>query len=210
MRFVTGPIFLVGGGGHASDVLNLIERCGRLAEVAGYYDDDAAPARMQRWGVSHLGPAAGARFETGSFVLGVGMPATKVAVLAVIHVGDAIPLTLVDPAAVIGYGAELGPGTVVFPGGVVSAMASLGQHGLIHHHAVIGHDTVVGARCSVMPGATVSGDCVLGDDVLIGTNAAVRQGVTVGAGARVGAGAAVVADVLPGVTVIGVPARAQR
>ncbi len=48
---------------------------------------------------------------------------------------------------------------------------------------------------------------VIGDDVWIGIGAIVLKGVRIGPGARVGAGAVVTADVAPGTTVIGNPAR---
>jgi sugar O-acyltransferase (sialic acid O-acetyltransferase NeuD family) len=201
------PIFILGGGGHASDVLNVIERVGLLADVAGCHDDRADLPRMQRWGIPHLGPLAGRRLERGRFVLGVGLPATKSKVLDAVDPGVATPLTLVDPGAMVGHGVVLGEGTVVFPGGCVSALVSLGSHSLVGHNGVVGHNTVLGARCSVMPGAAVSGDCEIGDDVLIGANAVVVQGISIGSGATVGAGAVVTRDVAPDVTVFGVPAK---
>lgn len=48
---------------------------------------------------------------------------------------------------------------------------------------------------------------VIGDDVWIGIGAIVLKGVRIGTGARIGAGAVVTADVGPGTTVIGNPAR---
>lgn len=201
------PIFVLGGGGHASDVLNMLERLGLLGDVAGCLDDSEDLPRMRRWGVPRLGPLAGARLDRGRYVLGVGTPAVKAKLLAAFDPGEATALTLVDPGAMCGYGATLGEGTVVLTGGCVSAMAGLGAHCLVGQNSPIGHDTVLGARCSVMPGAAVSGDCQIGADVLIGTNAAVLQGVTIGAGATVGAGAVVTRDIPPGVTVVGAPAR---
>lgn len=201
------PIFLLGGGGHANDVLNAIERVGLLDDIAGCFDDRADPLRMQRWGVKYLGPLAGQCLERGLYVIGVGMPGAKAHVLKAIDPGEATALVLVDPSAMIGHGAELGEGTVVLFGGCVSALANIGPHCLIGHNSLIGHDTIVGARSSVMPSAAVSGDCQIGEDVLIGTNAAVLQGIAVGSGATVGAGALVTRDVAPGSTVAGTPAR---
>jgi serine acetyltransferase len=44
--------------------------------------------------------------------------------------------------------------------------------------------------------------------VLVGTGAQILQYVQVGEGAQVGAGAVVTKDVPPGVTVVGIPAKA--
>jgi sugar O-acyltransferase (sialic acid O-acetyltransferase NeuD family) len=200
-------IHIVGGGGHASDVLNVIERLGLIGDVAGCLDDRSDPARMRRWGIAYLGGVTGGRLAGGLFILGIGTPAVKAKVLESLDHGAAQALTLVDPTALIGHGAEMGNGTVVMPGGCVSTHAELGSHCLVGHNSVIGHDTVLGERCSVMPGAAVSGDCELGDEVLIGSNAVVLQGVTLGTGVVVGAGAVVTRHVGAGVTVVGVPAR---
>jgi serine O-acetyltransferase len=51
---------------------------------------------------------------------------------------------------------------------------------------------------------------VLGEGATIGTGARILGPVTIGEGARVGANAVVVADVPPGVTVVGVPAKPLR
>ena len=200
-------IYVIGGGGHASDVLNVVKRLGLLERVAGCFDDRPDPERMRRWGVKYLGAIDDARVRRGRFILGVGWPATKARLLALLDGGEIAPMTLIDPGAMVGHGAELGAGTVVLTGGCVSAMATLGPHCLIGHNSVVGHDSVLGARCSVMPGVAVSGDCRIGDDVMVGTNAAVLQGVTIGDGAQIGAGAIVTEDVPPGVTVVGAPAR---
>jgi len=200
-------IYIVGGGGHAGDVLNVIERLGIVGDVAGCLDDRSDPARLRRWGIPNLGGVTGARLAGGRFILGIGTPAVKARVLELLDHSAAQALTLVDPAAMIGHGAEMGNGTVVMPGGCVSTHAELGSHCLVGHNSVIGHDTVLGERCSVMPGAAVSGDCELGNDVLIGSNAVVLQGVTLGDGVMVGAGAVVTQPVSAGVTVVGVPAR---
>jgi len=65
----------------------------------------------------------------------------------------------------------------------------------------------VEAGAHVAPGATLAGLVQIGACAFIGTGAAVLPRCRVGADAIVGAGAVVVADVPPGVTVYGVPAR---
>ena len=71
----------------------------------------------------------------------------------------------------------------------------------------IGHDALVGEGCELAPGTVVGGFVTLGRDVRCGVGVIIRPRVTVGDGARLGAGAVVVADVPPGETWIGNPAR---
>lgn len=193
-------ILIVGGGGHASDVLSVIEALN--LEAAGLYDlHPIDPRRFEGRGVSQID----GRGEATHFVLGIGWPAGRRR--AVGDGGELIAATLIHPRATVHPSARIGAGTVIMPGAIVSAGAVIREHALIHHNAVIGHDAQVGDFVSVMPGASVSGDTVLGPGCLIGANATVIQGLTVGADAKVGAGAVVTRDVPPGTTVVGCPAR---
>ncbi len=100
-------------------------------------------------------------------------------------------------------------GCILTAGARVTTNITLGRHTQLHVNCTIGHDSVLDDFVSVYPGATVSGNVHLAEGVTIGTGANVLPGVTVGAGAFVGAGAVVTADVEPGVTVVGVPARSR-
>jgi serine O-acetyltransferase len=98
----------------------------------------------------------------------------------------------IPPEAQIGEGTHLGYGGL----GIV-----------IHKEAVIGRNVllspgvVIGGR-SEMPGAPI-----IEDNVLIGVGAKILGPVRIGEGAKVGANAVVIDDVLPGDTVVGIPAR---
>jgi len=97
---------------------------------------------------------------------------------------------------VIGVRAQFGPGFV-----------------LIHPVGVVINSSTVGGRNVWVESGVVIGDNkglspTLGDDIFVGSGAKIIGGVTLGSGARVGANAVVLHDVPPGVTVVGIPARA--
>ena len=205
------PVVLVGGGGHASDVLQAIEAANAVAplwRVVGILAD--AEVDMRRFagrGVEHIGAVADVATVDACYVLAIGWPWTRRKVAAEIGDRGRPAPPIVHPGAEVGAGVALGDGTVVLFGAHLSPMVRLGGHGLVSYGATVGHDTVFGDFASVMPGANVSGDVVAGNDVLIGTGATVREGVRLGDRVRVGASAAVVGDVGDGLTVVGVPAR---
>jgi sugar O-acyltransferase (sialic acid O-acetyltransferase NeuD family) len=197
-----GMLYIVGAGGHASDVADLAVRCGH--PPAGALDDGpVARDRLGSRGIAISG-GVGDLPADGSFTFGIGYPEPRR------RVADLTPdrphEALVDPSAVVSPTAELAEGVQVFWQAGVSPLCRLGRHALLSYGATVGHDTTLGAFTCVMPGARLSGDVRIGAGVLVGTGAVVLQGVEVGDGARVGAGAVVTRDVPPGATVVGVPA----
>jgi serine O-acetyltransferase len=100
---------------------------------------------------------------------------------------------------------SIGDPVVVHPG-VYLLHGQVVADGLveIHSGAVIGPFVTIGLRAGDVKGATIE------RDVSLGTGAKVIGGVRIGAGAKVGANAVVVADVPPGATVVGSPARPTR
>ena len=103
--------------------------------------------------------------------------------------------------------------------------ANIGKRLFIDHGmgVVIGETADIGDDVTLYHGVTLGGVApsvdsdsqrdvkrhpTLEQDVIVGSGAQILGPITVGAGARVGANAVVVADVDPGITVTGIPARA--
>ncbi len=106
----------------------------------------------------------------------------------------------------------------VFTGVEIHPGAEIGRRLFIDHATgvVIGETAVVGDDVTLYHGVTLGGTSLhkgkrhptLGDGVIVGSGAQVLGPITIGAGARIGANAVVLIDVPPGVTMVGVPARA--
>jgi sugar O-acyltransferase (sialic acid O-acetyltransferase NeuD family) len=204
-------LVLVGGGGHASDVLQAVEAVNTVRatyHVVGILDDrDVDTRRFSGRGVAHIGTIDDVATVDAAYVLCLGWPWTRHAVAQRIG-GRGCPASpIVHPSADVGVGVELGPGSVVLGHAHLSPFVRLGAHALVSYLSSIGHDTTFGDNASVMPNAAVSGGVTGGHRVLVGTGAAVREGVHLGDDVRIGAGAALVSDVAAGLMVIGVPAR---
>lgn len=207
-------IVVVGGGGHASDVLGVIEDLqaaggpsGQLEVVGLVHDGDIDASRFAGRGVSQVGQVDDlASLDATAYVLAVEWPADRRALFERVAGSGLEPATLIHPTATVGAGVELGAGTVVFAGAHVSPMVHVGVHGSLSNLSVVGYGATLGDFVSVMPAGVVSGDTILGDGCTIGTNATVIEGVKVGDSVILGAGAVAVAYIPPGVTAIGVPA----
>jgi len=205
-------LVLVGGGGHASDILGALEAIeanGGPRIVSGIVADaEIDMSRFKDRGVRQIGTIDDlSKLDVTHFVAAVGYPVGRKAVAIRAEAAGLKPYCVIHPSAWAPTGVAVGPGAVILARACISPGAVIGSHAMISNMAIIGHDCRVGDYVSVMPGAAVSGDTHLDEGCLIGTNAAVIEKRRVGAWATVGAGAVVVSDIPPNVTAMGAPAR---
>lgn len=105
----------------------------------------------------------------------------------------------------IGDGVELGAHCSVaratLDETVIGDRVKADDHVYVAHNATVGADTIISA------GAVICGSARIGPGTWIGARAAIKEAVSVGEGAVIGMGAVVIADVPPGRTAVGNPAR---
>lgn len=204
-------ILLLGAGGHARVVLDLLHTRGRMAaacldlsapdenwpqEVPWLgTDDELASLDPEDW---HLINCIG---STGRIDI------RKTVFQKAAAQGFSFD-TIVHSSAVVSGDTAIGPGSQIMAAAIVQAGAQLGANVLINTGAIVDHDAELGDHSHIAPGAVLSGAVSVGEAVHIGTGAVVRQGVTIGSGALIGAGAVVIGDVPAGECYIGNPARA--
>jgi sugar O-acyltransferase (sialic acid O-acetyltransferase NeuD family) len=92
----------------------------------------------------------------------------------------------------------------------MGADTRLGDFVLVQSTTVIGYEVEIGSYASIHSFAFLGGGVCIGEDVIVYPHATILPGIKVGAGAVIGAGSVVMADVPPGVTVIGNPAKVFR
>lgn len=218
---VTGrPLLLIGGGEHAGVVAEAAATGAGRWRIVGFTDPRPDLGPLASTGATHLGDDSTvlARFDPGSpddrpalvlAVGGIGDPGVRRRVAQRIEglASWTCWAVVVHGTAWVSPSAELSDGTVVLAGAIVNASATVGAHGIVNSRAVVEHDVRIGAFVHLGPGAIVGGGARVGSDVMVGMGALIRDHITVGDGATIGMGAVVVADVPPGVTVVGSPAR---
>lgn len=204
-------IVVVGGGGHAKVVINILRKESRH-EILGYTD---LQDRGVLLGSRYLGPdgslatlAAGREKLNAAIALGqVGLGEPRRALWTRLSlIGLSFPF-IVSPDAIVNDEVSGGEGAVIMDGAVINSGAIIGLGAIVNTNSTIEHDVVLGDWVHVAPGATVSGGVTIGDFSMIGAGATVIEGIKITSGCVVGAGATVVRDLTERGVYVGTPAR---
>ena len=129
------------------------------------------------------------------------------------------------------YGCEIGDNTKIGAFVEIQKDAIIGRKCKISSHTFICSGVIIGDNCFIGHGVMFINDnypksvndkgefeieadweeryvkTKIGQNVSIGSNATILGGITIGDGAMIGAGSVVTKDVLPGITVVGNPAK---
>lgn len=208
------PCVIIGGGGHASVVIDCLRQAGNYApahvvdaalQVGDLLDgvpvaggDDALPDLLKQ-GIDHCIVAVGGDGDNGP----------RAALFAKAVVLGFKPLSAIHPSAQVAPSTTIGAGSFVAAGVVVSVGVEIGQNVILNTSSVVDHHSIIADHAHVATGAVLAGQVKVGEGAHIGAGASVRNGLSIGKGALIGVGAAVVKDVAPGVVAVGVPARAS-
>lgn len=205
----TLPIVLLGAGGHAHVVLDVISLNGyALAGVS-------APELMRgnRWqGIEVLGgDEAVLRLDREAVLLANGIGAApRQSIRSRVHChfsGQGYRfVSLIHPSAVTAAQVEMGEGVQIMAGAVIQPGCRLATGVIVNTGARIDHECQLEKDVFIGPGATLCGDVRIEAGAFVGAGAVVLPGVTVKKNAVVGAGAVVVRTVEAGATVVGNPA----
>lgn len=201
----SSSIIVIGAGGHAAVVVDILERIGGYNVAVCELDEALAGGRL----LGHPVEAFAAQAADTPMVIAVGDNRARWRIAGE-HPTRLIASAIIHPSAVVSPHARIGSGTVVMAGALVNPRATIGAHTIINTGASVDHDCTVGDAAHVSPGAHLAGGVTVGARSHIGIGASIIPFITIGADAVVGAGAVVIADVPDGVVVAGNPARVLR
>lgn len=204
------PVYIIGGGGHASVVLDVLELMSR--EIAGIIDPlgQTAPAAQSGFPI----------FETDDFLLNtdpsrlalaIGIGGTGNSQLRqycfdrYVALGFQV-IQVIHPSATISSHSEIQSGVQIMAGAIIQPGCLIGRNSIINTQASVDHGCRIGANVHIAPGVVLSGDVIVGDGSHIGTGAMITQAKEIGANSVIGAGAVVLSDIPSGVSAWGVPA----
>jgi sugar O-acyltransferase (sialic acid O-acetyltransferase NeuD family) len=208
---MTLPVIVISAGGHARVLISVL----KTLNITILGITEAAPDRVDDKikGLSIIGgddKILDYLPDTVALVNGIGSIATTVKRKAIYvkfkNAGYSFA-NVIHPSAMIMDDVQLGEGVQIMAGAIVQPGCVIGDNSIINTGAIVDHDCMIGEHVHVAPGAVLSGGVHIGAMTHIGTSAAVIQGVQIGQAAVIGAGSVVVNNILPGIKVVGVPAR---
>ncbi len=195
------PIVMIGGGGHASVLAEILLGQGR--DIIAVVSPVDISQRAVFDGISHLKSDDDVlRFSPNQvrLVNGIGvMPKSKLKQKVNQHflsLGYQFETVIATSASVSPF-AKIGAGCQILHSAIIQAGTTLGDHSVINSTALIEHDASIGDYCHIAPRATLCGQVNVGESAYVGAGATVIQGITLAAGCIVGAGSTVLSDVQP-------------
>jgi len=176
-------IILIGGGGHAKAVIDVIEQTDMYiiagivdkkelvgSEVLGYKvvgcDDDLAELRK----------------KIPNAIVSVGhirSNTTRIKLYDKLKELDFALPSIISPLAYIAKGAFVDEGSVVMHHAIVNSGASIGKNSIINTKALIEHDCVVQDHTHISTGAILNGDVTVKESSFVGSGAVVIEGSVV-------------------------------
>lgn len=198
---------ILGASGHGKVIADAAELSG-WDEVVFF--DDTWPELAQNGPWPVVGDTAALLKDVSAFdgaVVAIGNNYVRQAKQRELVALGAHLVCVIHPSAVVSEYAFVGAGSVVFANAVINACGEVGEGCIVNTGAVVEHDCVLGDFSHVSPNAVLAGGVKAGALAWVGACASVRQLIEVGGGAVIGMGAVVTKDVLPGVTVVGNPAK---
>ncbi|EIA3113433.1 acetyltransferase [Vibrio cholerae] len=200
------PLVLIGGGGHASVLADILLGQGR--DIVAVISPDDLSSRAVFTGLVHLTQDEEVkRFspESVHLVNGIGMLPRSMLRQRVnqqfLELGYQFETVIASDAHVSRF-TTIHSGVQILSGARVQTGAVIGEYTIVNSAALVEHDCQIGAYNHIAPRATLCGGISSEELVFIGAGAVICPGVSLGRKCIVGAGVTIRSDVLAGITAV--------
>lgn len=207
---------LLGPGGHASVVLNIIKQYEDI-EIIGFTDKKNSSIQMYKsypvlgrddilYDLIKNDKANYAFITLGS----TGDNSLRKQLFdKIISIGYQ-SLNIIDKDSLIAESVELKEGNLVSPGVIINPDVIIGNNNIINTGVIIEHGCTIGSHTHIAPGSVLAGNVQVGNLTHIGIGAKVIEEINIGENCLVGAGSVIIKDIPDNSVVVGNPGRIIR
>lgn len=89
---------------------------------------------------------------------------------------------IIDPSVIINGNYQILEGSQIFPGTIIQSDVKIGKDTIINTGNILDHDVSVGNSCHLAPNVTCNGGVNIDNNVFIGTGSTVIQNIKIGKG----------------------------
>jgi sugar O-acyltransferase (sialic acid O-acetyltransferase NeuD family) len=192
MKRTREDIILIGGGGHCSSVIDVIEE-------QGFYNIRGIIDLREKLGGINLGYSIIGDDNDlkdlvkiyRNFLVTIGhlrSPERRIEIYDMLRKASAILPVIISPRAYVSRHTSIGPGSVIMHMAQINAGTVIGENCIINSKALIEHGVQIGNHCHISTGAIINGDCQIGKRCFIGSGAICRESITIPDGSFIKAG----------------------
>ncbi len=184
-------IVLLGGGGHCTSVIDVVEQENKY-NILGILEPNVQEAHVLGYpilGGDDLIPQLVG--DNTFFLITVGQIKSygiRQKLANILEKENAQLAKVISPFAYVSKHSEIAGGTIVMHNAFVNADAKIGSHCIINTKANIEHGARVENFCHISTCAVVNGDSVVKRGTFVGSNATISHGVIIEKDSVIGAG----------------------
>lgn len=185
-------IVLIGGGGHAKSVIDIIE-CENKFNIIGIIDT-AENIGKNVLGYKIIGTDENLKeiFQNCKNAhISIGQIKTnepRKRIFEILkNIGFNLPV-IISPFAYVSKHATIGEGSIIMHNALINSGAVVGKNCIINTKALIEHDAKIGNHCHISTASVINGGVIIADDTFFGSNATSKEYINIGENCVVGGG----------------------
>jgi len=175
-------LLLIGCGGHAKSVIDVIENISSL-RIYGLVGTNNEIGR-KIFGYSVIGNDDSLKdlrkIVSNAFIcIGkIGLDYRRIEILKLLeHLDFKFP-TIISKYAVVSRYASIGEGTFIGHSAIVNADSKIGNHCIINTKSLIEHECTIEDNCHISTGSIINGNVKIGQNSFIGSNSMIRENLS--------------------------------
>lgn len=191
-------IVLIGGGGHAKSVIDVLE-CEKRFNIIGIIDKPENVGKKVL-GYEIIGTDQNLReiFKScKNALISIGQIKTnepRKRIFEILkNIGFNLPV-IISPFAYVSKHAQIGEGSIIMHQALINSGAIIGKNCIINTKALIEHDAKIGDFCHISTASVINGGVIIQNDVFFGSNATSKECVSIGENCLVGGGATIMSN----------------